>query len=292
MTDTRAGRRRPPYVVLIGPPALTRAVAGQLPEHALHPARRGLRPGRGRPRARGGTQLGGLGARRHGDPRHAPGAVPGPGRARCPAVPVLAWSPFHQPRLLEAVLRDPQALVSPACPSPATSARPARCSALACRPEAAHAAGCPRARFAASRRRGRRGRGSTPWRQGGAGSTGSAGPLLPEPGRDRAAAQRPLALPWTLGGGHSRAARRRLFEDRSGWPLRLASTGSAAWRRRLRRAWDAAPAARRRPAPRAAVRARGGSPTAGSPPPERREPAPGASAGPQPAPAPVPEDAS
>lgn len=32
-------------------------------------------------------------------------------RARCAAVPAMTWSPFHAPELLEAVLRDPAALV-------------------------------------------------------------------------------------------------------------------------------------------------------------------------------------
>ena len=69
---------RDPYLVVVGPPALARRLAGRLPEPPFAVLGEIFAPeavdlGRGR------AELGGLRRERHGDPRPAPGALAGPG---------------------------------------------------------------------------------------------------------------------------------------------------------------------------------------------------------------------
>ena len=72
MTAPVLARATGPYVVLVGPPALTGPLAAGLTDEGfrLHRVRRGLRRRRGRSRA-GPRQLPRAAPRRRGDPRHA-----------------------------------------------------------------------------------------------------------------------------------------------------------------------------------------------------------------------------
>lgn len=105
-----------PYVVVLGPPALAAAVVAALPETGLvrlgavfDPAEVDLGREAGEGRRRAG--IGGLARTDTAIRDMHPALFLARLRARCPGVPVLAWSPFHAPELLEAVLRDPRALV-------------------------------------------------------------------------------------------------------------------------------------------------------------------------------------
>ena len=153
MTDSVLAGAERPYVVVLGPPALTPAVAAALAEAAPgHPG--GSPPGNGG--ASEFTRLGAvfapaevdLGQEEGGAPRQEIGGL-GRGdrairdmhpalfltrlRARCPGVPVLTWSPFEAPELLEAVLRDPLALVVAGLPFTGDAERDRRLLALASR---------------------------------------------------------------------------------------------------------------------------------------------------------------
>ena len=93
---------RDPYLVLLGPPALARALAARLPAppfavlgEIFAPGDVDLGPGR--------PELGGLRRERHGDPRPAPGALARPGarprrRARGAGDPLVAGRPAPAPR--------------------------------------------------------------------------------------------------------------------------------------------------------------------------------------------------
>ena len=188
MTDTVLAAAEAPYVVLIGPPALTRVVAGYLPAsrftrlgEVFAPGEVDLGPDRDaarRARARD-TGLRDL----------HPALFLARLRARCPSVPVLLWSPFHQPELLEAVLRDPKALVVACLPFTGDEPRDRRLLALACRPEGLMAPVPERAsRHPAGA--GGAGAGRRPAGGGGLARLARQGPLLPDAGRSAAAAQR------------------------------------------------------------------------------------------------------
>ena len=187
-----------PYVVVVGPPALTRRAGGRLPEPPFTVFGEIFAPGavdfgHGRP------SFGGLRRERHGDPRHAPGALAGPGarpRRASGGVPVLPWSPADQRGLLAAVLRDPAALVVTLPPLSGDPARdrdgaaraslgPARRARPACR------SGCPPAqlRAACSTAGGRRAPTSALWLV-----TGAARRRGPE--RRPALPPPDLVLPW------------------------------------------------------------------------------------------------
>ncbi|TNC44206.1 beta-1,6-N-acetylglucosaminyltransferase [Rubellimicrobium rubrum] len=112
-TDPVLSSIRAPYVVLVGPPVLTRAVADRIGGtlsnqftifgEVFAPDRVDLGPGR--------ASIGGL----HRDDVAIRNAHPALFlvrlRSRTTACPVITWSPFHHASLLEAVLRDPQALI-------------------------------------------------------------------------------------------------------------------------------------------------------------------------------------
>lgn len=103
-----------PYVVVVGPPALARRLIGRLPEPPFTVfgaifAPEAIDFGRGRPRFDGlrreDTAI------RDMHPALWLARVRARVRERGGGVPVLAWSPADQRRLLAAVLRDPAALV-------------------------------------------------------------------------------------------------------------------------------------------------------------------------------------
>jgi len=115
---------RDPYLVLLGPPALARALAARLPAPPFAAFGEIFAPG-AVDLGRGRAELGGL---CRGDVairnRHpALWLVRVRDRAAGLGVPVLPWSPADQRRLLTAVLRDPAALVIALPPRSGDSAR-------------------------------------------------------------------------------------------------------------------------------------------------------------------------
>ncbi len=141
-TDAVLANADTPYVVVLGPPRLTAAVVAALPGRELvrlgavfHPAdvdlgREGEGNGApGRPRA----DIGGLARTDMAIRDMHPALFLTRLRERCPGVPVLAWSPFHAPELLEAVLRDPSALVVACLPFTGDAGRDRRLLAQASR---------------------------------------------------------------------------------------------------------------------------------------------------------------
>lgn len=143
MTDTVLAGAESPYVVVLGPPAFTRLVAAALPEGELvrlgevfDPAEVDLgrqpAPDGGIPR----MEMGGLGRDDRAIRDMHPALFLTRLRARCPGVPVMTWSPFHAPRVVEAVLRDPAALVIACVPFTGDAERDRRLLTLASFPEA------------------------------------------------------------------------------------------------------------------------------------------------------------
>lgn len=169
MTDSVLAGAEEPYVVVLGPPALTPVVAAALAEGPPGGAAGlGNAAGKGGPseftrlgavfapaevdlgHEDGGEGTGGEGVRGEGvgAPRQEIGGL-GRGdrairdmhpalfltrlRARCPGVPVMTWSPFEAPALLEAVLRDPLALVVACLPFTGDAERDRRLLALVSR---------------------------------------------------------------------------------------------------------------------------------------------------------------
>lgn len=134
MTDSVLAGTDSPYVVVVGPPALTATVVAALPAaeftrlgEVFDPGEVGLGQGEDRaPR----QQLGGIarGDRAIRDMHESLFLTRLRGRA--PLVPVMTWSPFHAPRLLEAVLRDPAALVVACLPFTGVAERDRRLLAL------------------------------------------------------------------------------------------------------------------------------------------------------------------
>ena len=133
MTDTVLAAGETPYVVLVGPPAMTRLLAAGLPDGAetcvlgevFDPGEVDLGPGQ--------DELGGL---RRDDTalRDAhPALYLMRLRDRISACPVMTWSPFHAPSLLEAVLHDRNALVVACLPWTGDERRDRGLLALACR---------------------------------------------------------------------------------------------------------------------------------------------------------------
>jgi hypothetical protein len=120
MVDSVLARADDPYVVVVGPSEMTRDVVGALPDRftrlgdVFDPSVVDL--GVGHDGAVRG-ELGGLGRHDTAIRDMHPALFLMRLRARCPGVPVLSWSPSDQPRLLEAVLRDPQALVLACLPA-------------------------------------------------------------------------------------------------------------------------------------------------------------------------------
>ena len=126
-----------PYLAVIGPPALARALIARLPEprftrlgEVFAPGEVDLGPGR--------HELGGL---RRGDwairdlhPEQFLVRV----RARCDGVPAVAFSAVGQRRLLEAVLRDPRALKVVCLPIGADPEADELALALACLADPRH----------------------------------------------------------------------------------------------------------------------------------------------------------
>ena len=110
MIDTVLARAEAPYVVLLGPPALTGALAAHLHEprftrfgEVFHPAEVDLGEGR--------AEFGGLQRQDVAIRDMHPALFLTRLRARAAGVPVLRWSPLDHPRLLDGVLRDRWGLV-------------------------------------------------------------------------------------------------------------------------------------------------------------------------------------
>lgn len=118
-SDSVLANAETPYVVVLGPPKLTAAVAAALPDRELlrlgavfGPAEVDLgREAGDAPQGPPRTGIGGLARTDTAIRDMHPALFLARLRARCAAVPVLTWSPFHAPGLLAAVLRDPSALV-------------------------------------------------------------------------------------------------------------------------------------------------------------------------------------
>ena len=266
--------------MLIGPPALTRVVAGYLPAsrftrlgEVFAPGEVDLGPDR--------DELGGLGAPGHGRfatcTRRCSWRGSGPAALRCRCCSGRRSTSRSCSRRCCATRRR---WSSPACRSPATS-RATGGSWRSPASRGAHGRRCPRARFAASRRSGRRGRGGPTacwWRA--AGSTGSAGTSSTRCRTVRSLQRSAcIELPWTLGGGHldARAAPPALRGLARGLSRFAAQHWFRGLSQGLRRAWDERLETRRRPAPRAAARARGAHRRPEARRRSAREPAPGAS---------------
>ena len=116
MTGQVLDRAKDPYVVLIGPPAMTERLAADLPEtrftvfgEVFEPRKVGLGPGRD---SFHGLRRGDVAIR---DMHPALWLVRL--RARSEGVPVVTWSPLARRELLVEVLRDPRALVIALPPS-------------------------------------------------------------------------------------------------------------------------------------------------------------------------------
>ena len=145
-TDTVLANAETPYVVVLGPPKLTAAVLAALPDRGLvrlgavfdfsevdlgrEPREEGGPPGA--PRA----AIGGLARTDTAIRDMHPALFLARLRARCPAVPVMTWSPFHAPELIEAVLRDPRALVVACLPFTGDAERDRRLLAQGSRSDA------------------------------------------------------------------------------------------------------------------------------------------------------------
>jgi hypothetical protein len=130
MTDTVLAPLATPYVVLLGPPALTARLAARLsgPFTVLGEV---FAPGAVDLGSR--PELGGLGRGDVAVRDMHPALYLARLRARC-ALPVLRWSPLHAPELLAAVLRDPVALVVACLPMTGDAGRDRQILALASDP--------------------------------------------------------------------------------------------------------------------------------------------------------------
>lgn len=249
MTDTVLATAETPYVVVLGPPRLTPAVVAALPEGdftrlgaVFDPGEVDLGREAGADGAPSGPLRAGVAGLGRGDTAIRdmhPALFLTRLRARCPGVPVLAWSPFHAPELLAAVLRDPRGLVVAALPFTGEAERDRRLLALASRrdprlervPESAFA-GLDPGRVAQAR---------LDW------LAEAGGPWLDRLGHDllylmhdgpdlcRSAV---IALPWAPAGGRNALQRRQMFEA----SLESCRFVAAPWfhglARGLRRIWD------------------------------------------------------
>lgn len=277
MADSVLATAGEPYVVVLGPPALTRAVVAALAERGTGERGTGesgagadeltclgavfapgevdlglaanheANPGAGREAdgAPGGAprqEIGGLGRGDRAIRDMHPALFLTRLRARCPGVPVMTWSPFEAPELLEAVLRDPAALVVACLPFTGDAERDRRLLALASRRDPALER-VPASAFA----------GIDPGRVARArlDSLADAGGVGPGwPGRDllypmqdgtRLHRSAVISLPWrpaaAPGGGLDALQRRQMLED----SLAGCRFASAPWFRSLahglRRAW-------------------------------------------------------
>jgi Core-2/I-Branching enzyme len=139
MTDSVLARAEAPYVAVIGPPALTRAVVDRLAGPDFTALGEIFAPGEV-DLGRGRSDLGGLQrndvAIRDAHPAQFLTRL----RARCDGVPVIAWSPLDAAELLEAVLRDPRALKIACLPFSGDEAADALSLGLACLVEARYPA--------------------------------------------------------------------------------------------------------------------------------------------------------
>lgn len=243
MTDGVLSGVDTPYVVVLGPPALTAPVVEALPADGeltclgavFDPAGVDLGfTGPGAPR----MELMGLSRGDRVIRDMHPALFLTRLRARCPGVPVMTWSPFHAVPLLEAVLRDPAALVVACLPFTGDARRDRRLLALASRrdhalervPDSAFA-GIDPSRVAQARLDS---------------LANAGGAWLDWLGRDlfylmqdgahmhRSAT---ISLPWTPAGGLNALQRRQMFET----SLESCRFVSAHWyrglARGLRRAW-------------------------------------------------------
>lgn len=134
-TDSVLATAETPYVVVLGPPALTTAVVGALPDAGLlrlgavfDPAAvdLGREAGEGDGPGPLRAEIGGLARTDVAIRDMHPALFLTRLRARCEAVPVIAWSPLHAPELLAACLRDPSALVVACLPFTGDAARDRR----------------------------------------------------------------------------------------------------------------------------------------------------------------------
>ena len=142
MTDSVLATAEAPYVVVLGPPALTPAVMAALPGGpggltrlgaVFAPAEVDLGHEDGGEGGAPRQEVGGLGRGDRAIRDMHPALFLTRLRARCPGVPVMTWSPFEAPRLLEAVLRDPLALIVACLPFTGDPERDRRLLALVSR---------------------------------------------------------------------------------------------------------------------------------------------------------------
>lgn len=239
-----------PYVVVLGPPALTSAVVAALPQTGLvrlgavfDPAEVDLGREAGEGDGSEGPPRAGIGGLARTDTAIRdmhPALFLARLRARCQAVPVLAWSPFHAPALLEAVLRDPSALVVACLPFTGDAERDRRLLAHASRGDDDWLARVPDSAFA----------GIDPGRVARARLdclAEAGGDWMHWLGRDlfylmqdgtylhRSAM---IAMPWTPAGSLNALQRRQMFEASLGSCRFVSSHWFRGLARGLRRVWD------------------------------------------------------
>lgn len=215
MTDSVLATAHTPYVVVVGPPALTRAAMAAIPGggftrlgEVFDPAEADLgHEDDGSPR----FELDGLTRGDRAIRDLHPALFLTRLRERCPAVPLLTWSPFNAPDLLEAVLRDPQGLVIACLPFTGDAVRDRRLAALvACQDPAVTQV--PESTFA----------GLDPVRASRARIDGLGGldGSLPGSGlfygTEDGARCALVALPWAPMGSLNAQQRRRMFEESLG----------------------------------------------------------------------------
>lgn len=237
MTDSVLVPAQTPYVVLLGPPALTGMLAARVTApaftvlgEAFAPEVVDLGPGR--------AELDGLGRADVAIRDLHPALFLVRLRARCRGVPVLRWSPLQAVTLLEAVLRDPLALVVACLPHTGDAARDRQILALASDPALARLAIMPEALpgippAMALRARIDRLAGAENWLDWLGTDVFYAGRT------ERVAPKSLLLMPWVMGaGGTAPDQRRALFET----SLQGCRFGSFDWFHALagvlRQAWD------------------------------------------------------
>lgn len=222
MEDSVLARAETPYVVLFGPPALTGVLAARLDDPRLIVLGEVFAPGKV-DLGEGRRDLAGLGQGDAAIRDMHPALYLARLRARCAGVPVLRWSPLHAARLMQAVLRDPRALVVAALPWTGAPERDRRLLAwaslrgagLARMAEDLPGVAPDRALQARIDGLGAGEGGWTDW-LGGAlfhpARDPAPDPVDPEAGRLARGAM--VVLPWGLDGAEAGAARRRaLFES-------------------------------------------------------------------------------
>ncbi|WP_246400027.1 beta-1,6-N-acetylglucosaminyltransferase [Amaricoccus macauensis] len=137
MIDSVLAGMTSPYVVVLGPPALTTPVIAGLSGTELTRLGEVFDPNEvGLGREDAGElrmELGGLARGDRAIRDMHPALFLTRLRARAAGVPVIAWSPRHAPELLAAVLRDPQALVIACLPFTGDAERDRRLLSLALR---------------------------------------------------------------------------------------------------------------------------------------------------------------